>query len=194
MQLPPLRTLLEPAFLPNSMSKNTLLLDFQIALPAWRRTPRLRSRLQAAAQATIERQSPSFRLPATATILLTGNAKMRQLNFDFRGIAQATNVLSFPQFSCTELRRLGKQKNTTCLGDIALAYQYVVAEAKKDDKVLANHITHLVVHGLLHLLGYDHVSDGGARRMEKEETEIMASLGLPDPYAALAVKNKTRKK
>ena len=160
------------------------LLDFQITVASWRRISRLRARLQLAAQATIDRLPKTMRFPVTATVLLTGNAKVRQLNHDFRGLDKATNVLSFPQFSPTELSHLGKQKNVVELGDIALAYQYVVAEAKSDNKLLIDHITHLVIHGLLHLFGYDHTKDRDARQMEKLEIEIMDALGLQDPYAS----------
>jgi len=165
------------------MSFPPLALDFQTTLAAWRRVPRLRARIQAAARATAEHLPSPLRSPATATILLTGNAKVRQLNFDFRGIDKPTNVLSFPQFSPGELRSLGKKKETVELGDIALAYQTVVAEAKTEGKPLLDHAAHLVIHGLLHLFGYNHEQDTPAARMEKAEREIMNSLGLPDPYA-----------
>jgi probable rRNA maturation factor len=175
------------------MPKSLALLDFQITVAAWRRIPRLRGQLLAAAQATIDHLAPSGGGVLTATVLLTGNAKVRQLNHDFRGIDKATNVLSFPQFSPAEMRRPAKQKHPVSIGDIALAYQYVAAEAKEENKPLINHVTHLIIHGLLHLFGYDHVRDGDAKRMEKVEREIMKSLGLPDPYAPSSVENKKRK-
>ena len=165
------------------MPDPTASLDFQITLAAWRRVPRLRTRLQQAAQATLDHLPKKLRFPATATVLLAGNAKIRLLNHDFRGIDQATNVLSFPQFSPEALPRLGKQKNAVELGDIALAYHYVAAEAKKDGRLLIDHITHLVIHGFLHLFGYDHLCDHDAEKMEKLEIKIMKALSLPDPYA-----------
>jgi probable rRNA maturation factor len=170
-----------------------LVLDFQIPLVAWKRVPRLRARLKRAAQAMADHLPGGLCFSASATILLTGNAKVRQLNFDFRGIDKTTNVLSFPQFSLKEIGHLRKQKAPIAMGDIALAYQYVAAEAKKENKLLLDHITHLIIHGLLHLLGYDHGREGGARRMEKAEVEIMKSLGLPNPYAPLRPKTKKAK-
>jgi probable rRNA maturation factor len=171
------------------MPDSAITLDFRITHAAWRRLPRLRARMQAAALATSAHLPASLRIPSAATILLTGDAKVRQLNFDFRGIDKPTNVLSFPQFSPTEIRRLGKNKEIVELGDIALAYQTVAAESKKESKFLMDHATHLVIHGLLHLLGYNHEQETFAKRMEKAEGEIMKSLGLSDPYAPSSEEN-----
>jgi probable rRNA maturation factor len=169
----------------------TIDLDFQIALPSWRKIPRLRSRLLAAARATAEHLGQGLRAPATATVLLAGNAKVRQLNHDFRGIDKTTNVLSFPQHSPRDVRKLARKAEALELGDIALAYQYVVAEAKNEDKPLLDHATHLLIHGLLHLFGYNHDEDAEAVRMEKAEIKIMKSLGLPHPYADPVQKKQT---
>ena len=168
-------------------------LDFQIPVAAWKRIPRLRSRLKKAAQATVDHLPRALRLSATATILLAGNAKVRQLNLDFRGIDKTTNVLSFPQFSQKEIKRREKQNAVIEIGDIALAYQYIAAEAKNENKPLLDHVTHLIIHGLLHLFGYDHGLRRNARRMEKTEIQIMKALGLPDPYAPLFSENEKRK-
>jgi probable rRNA maturation factor len=78
------------------------------------------------------------------------------------------------------------------MGDIAIAYRYIVGEAKRDNKILINHLTHLFIHGLLHLFGYDHGLDPEAARMERLETKIMAALGLPDPYRAVSAKEPKR--
>jgi len=159
-------------------------LDFQIEVASWKRIPRLRARLQQAAQVTAEHLPKKYRFPFTATVLLTGNAKVRQLNHDFRGMNKPTNVLSFPQFLPAELPKLGKHKGMAEIGDIALAYQYIVSESNKNHNVLINHVTHLVIHGLLHLFGYNHEHDNEADIMEKLEIKIMRALGLPDPYAS----------
>ena len=166
------------------MPDPTALLDFQITVASWRRIPRLRARLQQAAQVTVAHLPKKFVFSFSATVLLAGNAKIKQLNHDFRGLDKPTTVLSFPQFSPAELPKLGKQKTVVELGDIALAYQYMSKEAKENNKLLINHATHLVVHGLLHLFGYDHGHDSEAAVMEKLETKIMKALGLPDPYLA----------
>jgi len=166
------------------MPTPTLTLDIQITAPAWRRIPHLCARLQRAAQVLGEHLPAYFCFPATATILLASDARVRQLNFDFRGINKPTNVLSFPQFLPQELRCLKKQKTPANLGDIALAYGRLVSEAKNEGKRPIDHATHLVIHGLLHLFGYDHVQEKDAKRMEKAETEIMKALNLSNPYAS----------
>jgi probable rRNA maturation factor len=126
----------------------------------------------------------SLRFPCSFTVLLTGDAAIRKLNRDFRGVDKPTNVLAFPQFEPSQLPKKGKAKHTVYLGDIVLGYQYIVGETKKYNKVLINHISHLVIHGLLHLLGYDHTLEKDATRMERLEQKIMAALDLPDPYHA----------
>ena len=117
------------------------------------------------------------------TLLLTNDGAIRRLNRDFRGIDRPTNVLSFPQWTPRQLSKIGKKGEIVPLGDIVIAYQYVVAEAKKDHKILINHVTHLLIHGLLHLFGYDHTSDTEAGKMERLEKRgswlISAFL---DPY------------
>lgn len=163
-------------------AENTLSLDVQIAVSSWKKIPRLNAGLKRAAQATADYLAPSFPLTGSATILLTGNAKIRQLNHDFRGQNKPTNVLSFPQYVPEELRLLGRQQKAIEAGDIVLAYQYVVSEAKDENKLLMNHVIHLVVHGLLHLFGYDHIKERQAEQMEGAEVEILKKLGIPDPY------------
>ena len=115
-------------------------------------------------------------LPSTPTgdlvILLTNDTEVRDLNARFRGKDQATNVLSFPA---------GDNPHGH-LGDVALALGVCAAEAKAQGKPLADHLRHLVAHGVLHLVGYDHQDDGEAEAMEALEREILARLGVPDPY------------
>lgn len=105
-------------------------------------------------------------------ILLTGDAEVRDLNHRFRGKDTATNVLSFPAPA-----NAGRH-----LGDIALAFGVCAREAAEQGKPLADHLQHLVVHGVLHLMGYDHLDDTDAERMELRERELLAGLGVPDPY------------
>jgi len=108
------------------------------------------------------------------TILLTDDDSVRELNARFRGKDYATNVLSFP----------APQNPEGLLGDIALAYGVCAREAAEQGKPLAHHLQHLVAHGVLHLVGYDHETDAEAEQMEGLERVILAGLGVPDPYAA----------
>jgi probable rRNA maturation factor len=104
-------------------------------------------------------------------ILLTDDETLRDLNARFLGKDRATNVLAFPDASADRL------------GDIALASGVCAREGAEQAKPLADHLRHLVVHGVLHLLGYDHVSDEDAARMESRERQLLAGMNIPDPYA-----------
>lgn len=106
-------------------------------------------------------------------VLLTDDAAVRDLNGRFRDKDRPTNVLSFP----------APESAAPHLGDIVLAYGVCAAEAETQGKTLADHLSHLVVHGVLHLLGRDHVNDAEAEEMEAEERDILARIGIADPYA-----------
>lgn len=110
-------------------------------------------------------------------ILLTDDETVRDLNARFRGKDRPTNVLSFPAADMPGLT------GPPPLGDIVLAYGVCVREATEQSKTLGNHLTHLVVHGVLHLLGRDHEAEVEAEAMESEERTILASLGVEDPYS-----------
>ncbi|WP_309627054.1 rRNA maturation RNase YbeY [Brevundimonas sp.] len=109
-------------------------------------------------------------------ILLTDNETVRDLNDRFRGKDRPTNVLSFPAAEMPGV------EGAAPLGDIVLAYGVCAAEATEQSKTLRNHLTHLVVHGVLHLLGRDHEDDAEAEAMEGEERAVLARLGVSDPY------------
>ena len=107
-------------------------------------------------------------------VLLTDDATVRDLNARFRDKDRPTNVLSFPAAASAAPH----------LGDLVLAFGVCAAEATAQGKTLADHLSHLTVHGVLHLLGRDHEVDGEAEEMEAEERSILASLGVADPYRA----------
>ena len=109
-------------------------------------------------------------------VLLTGDAEIAVMNQRFRGKAGPTNVLSFP----------ASESARPHLGDVAVAYGVTAGEAAGQDKPLAHHLMHLVAHGVLHLVGYDHESDSEAETMEALERRVLAGLGAPDPYAPRA--------
>lgn len=113
---------------------------------------------------------------AELSILLTNDEEQHALNKEWRGKDSSTNVLSFPQ-----IEPFGPVVGL--LGDITLARETLEREAAELDKSFTDHFTHLVVHGFLHILGYDHIGDAEALQMESLETQILASLGVDDPYA-----------
>jgi probable rRNA maturation factor len=111
------------------------------------------------------------------SFLFTDDASIRILNRDWRSKDKATNVLSFPAFEVAPGSPLPPM-----LGDIILAFETVSAEAALEEKPFAHHLSHLIVHGLLHLLGYDHENDAEADEMEGLERRVLARLAIPDPY------------
>jgi probable rRNA maturation factor len=138
---------------------------------------------------------------AELAIVLTDDAAMRSLNRNWRGVDAATNVLAFPVRNVAPRRATARRpvghagrhfgdplrnhpnnQSNNHLGDIVLAYETVKREARRDGKLFDHHLAHLVVHGFLHLLGYDHVHNAQARRMEKTERTILRDLAVPDPY------------
>jgi probable rRNA maturation factor len=134
--------------------------------------------LIAAATAALQAEVDLGPHHATVALMLSSDAEVRQLNAKWRGIDKATNVLSFPAPLAP-----GDLQQVECLGDIALACETVLVEAADLGIAPAHHLQHLVVHGLLHLLGYDHETDVGATEMEGLEVDILARLGIPSPYA-----------
>ena len=116
-----------------------------------------------------------FQAEAEVTIRIVGNAESQQLNFDYRGKDKPTNVLSFP-FQCPPGIEL------PLLGDLVICTPVVAQEAQQQNKTLSAHWAHMVVHGCLHLLGFDHINDDDAEQMEAEEVTILQQLGFTNPY------------
>ena len=119
---------------------------------------------------------------AEVTVRIVGREEGRRLNERFRGRPEPTNVLSFPFAPPPGAPSAAARE----LGDVVLCAPVVNREARDQGKPRADHWAHLVVHGVLHLLGYDHDTPGAARRMEGLERRLLASLGVPDPYEARA--------
>ena len=118
---------------------------------------------------------------AELAVMLTDDAGIRTLNLNWRGIDKPTNVLSFPALPPTGSS--GPDDAPRMLGDIAIAFETTRKEADDEQKPFDHHLGHLAVHGFLHLIGYDHENDADAEQMETLEQEILAQLGIPDPYA-----------
>jgi probable rRNA maturation factor len=150
--------------------------DVLIAAECWQ--------AQADAEAIVQRAiaaAASFvELPADETevaVMLTDDARIRDLNREWRGQDKATNVLSFPA-----AQPPGESPQPLMLGDIAIAFETTRNEAETEGKPFQNHLSHLAIHGFLHLLGYDHLDDEEAEEMEALERDILAKLGIADPY------------
>ncbi len=151
-----------------------------VACTDWRRTvPRAAVLCRRAARATLTADGAS---PAVeASILLADDATVQQLNGRYRHRDMPTNVLSFPQQEA-EAAASVSEDGSILLGDVVVAFETVCTEAARDGKSVADHLCHMIVHGMLHLLGYDHQNDAEAERMEHLEIEILASLGIGSPY------------
>jgi probable rRNA maturation factor len=155
------------------MSAITLMIEDK----AWRSHRGLQARLTQAAEAARR----FAKLKGEFSILLAGDKRLRALNLDFRGKDKPTNVLSFPS------------ADPGYRGDIAIAYGVTKKEAKAAGKPFADHASHLVVHGVLHLAGYDHERPRDAKLMEPLEVKILGALGIADPYAGAANAPKAHK-
>ena len=152
----------------------TFLIDIQMSDPRWRKVRGLSSRLRRAAELTLQRGRA--RDASQLTILLADDARLKDLNRQFRGKNKSTNVLSFP----------AEGHDAAYLGDIALAYGVTAREARAGAARFVDHAVHLTVHGVLHLLGFDHESERDAGVMEPLETKILRELGVADPYTTRA--------
>jgi probable rRNA maturation factor len=151
-------------------------IDLVVESAAWKTlSPAARARLKKAALRTLEREKAKGHF----TLLLTGDARVKAMNALFRGKNKPTNVLSFP----------AEENAERYLGDVAIAHGVVRREAKEAGKHFADHLIHLTVHGVLHLLGHDHMKPREAARMEGLEREILAEFGIPDPYAPILAKS-----
>ena len=158
----------------------------------WNRAfPQMRGKIeQAAVYAFTRAKKPAAfkRRVFEINVILTDDANVKTLNKNYRGKNKPTNVLSFPQinlqrFSRTDLD-IFPRSNAIPLGDIVLAFQTIRTECQTQIKTMENHVIHLIVHGTLHLLGYDHMRASEAKAMEKLECDILDVLGYPDPYNA----------
>jgi len=170
-------------------------IDVLVESPLWEAMPLADAvvRRAIAAAAVTDRQNEA----GAVAVLLCDDAAIAALNAQWRGLDRPTNVLSFPAprpERNTESKE-PRPSSVSCvrpvepvpLGDIAIAYETVVREAEAGDMPVADHLAHLAVHGFLHLLGYDHQDDGEASRMEGLERDILARIGIADPYADDAV-------
>jgi probable rRNA maturation factor len=165
-------------------------IDIDVTAPAWHDfLPKAEALARAAALAAWSGAEGAWperlrHFPVEVSLRLADDGEVAALNGDYRGREGATNVLSFPGISAEELD--GHPPGApVLLGDIVLAQGVVAEEAERQGKSPADHFRHLVVHGMLHLLGYDHVEARDAEIMERLETTLLAGLGIADPYGAV---------
>jgi probable rRNA maturation factor len=147
--------------------------------------PRRRAICRAAALAALAAAPAGWAANSVAaelSIVLGDDALLRRLNRQWRGKDKPTNVLSFPAHDAASRGAASPAGAPLPLGDVILAFGTVAGEAAAQGKTLAGHLAHLVVHGVLHLIGFDHVDDAAATRMEALETEVLAGIGVADPY------------
>jgi probable rRNA maturation factor len=156
------------------------LTEVLVVADCWRDAPEVEAVIQRAIAAAAESVDDDVG-EAELAIMLTNDSGIRTLNSNWRGIDKPTNVLSFPALQPTGAGR--PDDAPRMLGDIAIAYETMRKEADDEQKPFDHHLSHLAVHGFLHLIGYDHESDEQAEAMEALETEILAQLGIPNPYA-----------
>lgn len=147
------------------------MIEVEVEDPAWTDAlPDAVARVERAAVAALGT------VEGDVVVLLTDDAAVQEINARFRDRDQPTNVLSFPAADMTI------PGHAPHLGDLMLAHGVCAAEAAAQGKTLADHLTHLTIHGVLHLLGRDHVDEAEAEAMEAEERTLLASLGVADPY------------
>ena len=147
-----------------------MIIDLQIACEQESGLPTA-EQIEQWATAAVQPQSDEVEM----TVRIVDEAESHELNLNYRGKDRPTNVLSFP-FECPD------EVELPLLGDLVICRQVVEREAQEQDKPVMAHWAHMVVHGSLHLLGYDHIEDGEAEEMESLETQIMTGLGFADPY------------
>ena len=150
-----------------------ILMDLRIDSEDWQHIPELETLCQRALDAGYSLQEGKEE--SHVDVLLADDAMLQALNTQWRGMENPTDVLSFPA-------EVPKEVAPELLGDIAICASVVIAEAKQQQKSLDAHWAHMVIHGCLHLQGYDHVTDVDADNMERLETQLLHSFGYADPY------------
>jgi probable rRNA maturation factor len=153
-------------------------IDVLVEAGAWPSRPKLRALVARAVRSALAEANAAGAGASELSVVFSDDAHIKALNAEWRGKDKPTNVLSFPAFPAGIGGKLPPM-----LGDIVLASETVRREAELEDKPLEHHIVHLVIHGVLHLLGHDHENDRDAEAMEAIERAALARLAIPDPYA-----------
>jgi probable rRNA maturation factor len=150
-----------------------VVVEIAVESEAWKQMSGAERTVRQAIEAAVSDAGPAS---AEVGVVLTDDARIRDLNREWLGNDKATNVLSFPAPD-------SPPGDTKFLGDVVFALETIRREAEDEQKLFERHLAHLAVHGALHLLGFDHASDQDAEAMEARERQILARLGISDPYA-----------
>ena len=153
----------------------SLEIDVNLSAPAWESFEALDALVRACVDASLAESGARLVDDCEMSVTFCDDAEIQELNAEWRGKDKPTNVLSFPT--------PGKLSARPLLGDIVIAYETVAREAAEQDKTFRDHTAHMVIHGFLHLIGYDHETAAEAEEMEGLERRIASRLGLRDPYA-----------
>jgi probable rRNA maturation factor len=153
----------------------SLTIDISIEDESWNAVGDIDALARSAVDAALAESGDTLTPDTEVSIVLCDNAFIQELNAKWRGKDKPTNVLSFPA---------DFQDATPALGDIIIAYETVAREAAEEGKSLRDHLTHMIVHGFFHLLGFDHEDDEEAEEMEAAEIQALAALGIASPYEA----------
>ena len=164
----------------NVKGSNLPQIDINIACQGWPEPDELQQLAERSVAAAIKVAKIKLSPEAELSLMFGDDAAIKALNQQFRGIDRPTNVLSFPGEEISPGEEPG-----LVLGDIAFALQTLIREADLEGKAFDHHLCHLMIHGFLHLLGYDHLNDSEAEQMESLEIRALATLGIADPYASL---------
>ncbi|NLH81320.1 MAG: rRNA maturation RNase YbeY [Phyllobacteriaceae bacterium] len=154
----------------------TIAVDVAVEAEAWGEEARWRPLIERVAAAVAARPELIVPVAAEWSVVLSDDARVHVLNRDWRGKDSPTNVLSFPGADADE------EEPGPLLGDVVVAHETTAREAVDEGKRFEDHFAHLLVHGLFHLFGFDHETDEEAEEMEALEVEILAGLGIADPY------------
>ena len=152
-------------------------IEFVEASKRWKRALPARKLAKAAIAAALEESGATLRRGVEVSVHLIDDEQIRAINSQWRQQEAPTNVLSFP---ATDANHLAEAR---LLGDVLISYDTLQREAEEEGKSVSDHYSHLVVHGFLHLLGYDHIVKAEAETMEQLEVRALAKLGVADPYA-----------
>ncbi len=165
-----------------SSLKNEFELEIDVLIEGEVWPKQLESDILGAINAAVSHLHLDVQAPSELSVLLTNDVRQHELNAQWREKQSSTNVLSFPQIEPFA-------PVAGLIGDISLAYETVAKEAQSENKSLKDHVSHLCVHGFLHILGYDHLTSKDAEKMEQLEREILLTLEIVDPYTEITTDN-----